>query len=329
MDRRYQVFVSSTYDDLREERQHVIQALLELDCIPAGMELFPAADDEQWEFIKRVIDECDYYLVIVAGRYGSTDGNKISYTEKEYDYALDRGKPVIGFFHENPGDIASNKCENDPGKKCRLEAFREKIKKRLCKSWSSAEDLSGKVSRSIAQLKKSRPADGWVRAQYAADPQVIVTLRNRIDELEAALKVARTQPPQGVNDLAQGRDPFLVKFSLALGQNAPGDHSRGTTWDELFAALGPAMLEGCSEQSLRSHLEPWLWPGSDWHVVVDDGDFRQIIIQLLALELIERGKKQYASDDAGTFWRLTEYGQNYLIKLRALHRKPEKPKGCE
>jgi hypothetical protein len=326
MERRYQVFVSSTYDDLREERQQVIQALLESDCIPAGMELFPAADEEQWSFIKRVIDECDYYLVIVAGRYGSTDREGTSYTEKEYDYAVERGKPVIGFYHANPGAIPSAKCEDDPQKKSRLDAFREKIKTRLCKPWSSAEDLSGKVSRSIAQLKKSRPAEGWVRAQDVADPQTIVALRNKIDELEAALKAARTQPPQGVNDLAQGSDPLLVKFTLALGQNAQGDHDRGTTWDELFSVLGPAMLEGCSEQALRSLLESWLWPGRDWHVVVDDGGFRQIIIQLLALELIERGKK-HVSGEAGTFWRLTDYGQNYLIRLRAIHRKPEKRKG--
>jgi hypothetical protein len=47
MDKRYQVFVSSTYADLQHERQRVIQALMEMDCIPSGMELFPAADEEQ------------------------------------------------------------------------------------------------------------------------------------------------------------------------------------------------------------------------------------------------------------------------------------------
>lgn len=52
MDKRYQIFVSSTYADLKEERRRVIQALMEMDCIPSGMELFPAADEEQWEFIK-------------------------------------------------------------------------------------------------------------------------------------------------------------------------------------------------------------------------------------------------------------------------------------
>jgi len=67
MDKRYQVFVSSTYADLQQERQKVIQALMEMDCIPAGMELFPAADEEQWEFIKQIIDDCDYYILIIGG----------------------------------------------------------------------------------------------------------------------------------------------------------------------------------------------------------------------------------------------------------------------
>ena len=60
--KRYQVFVSSTYQDLIEERRHVIQALLESKCIPSGMELFPAASLDQWTLIQRVIDDCDYYV---------------------------------------------------------------------------------------------------------------------------------------------------------------------------------------------------------------------------------------------------------------------------
>ena len=65
IDKKYQVFVSSTYEDLQMERQEVMHALLELDCIPSGMELFPAANEDQWTLIKGVIDDCDYYLVII------------------------------------------------------------------------------------------------------------------------------------------------------------------------------------------------------------------------------------------------------------------------
>lgn len=87
MEKRYQVFVSSTYQDLIPERIEVIQALLELDCIPCGMEYFPAADETQWDFIKKLIDESDYYIVVIAGKYGSVDETGKSYTQKEYEYA--------------------------------------------------------------------------------------------------------------------------------------------------------------------------------------------------------------------------------------------------
>lgn len=90
MNKRYQVFVSSTFADLKEERAKVIQTIMELDYIPAGMEIFPAIDEEQFEFIKKVIDDCDYYLLIIGGRYGSLSDDRISYTEKEYDYAREK-----------------------------------------------------------------------------------------------------------------------------------------------------------------------------------------------------------------------------------------------
>ena len=95
LDKRYQVFVSSTFEDLQEERKEVMQALLELDCIPSGMELFPASNDDQWTLIKNVIDDCDYYLLIIGGRYGSENDEGISYTQMEFEYALRQGKPMI------------------------------------------------------------------------------------------------------------------------------------------------------------------------------------------------------------------------------------------
>ena len=88
--------MSSTFTDLVEERQDAIRTILDLGHIPAGMELFPAADTEQLQYIKKVIDECDYYLLIMGGRYGSIDGEGVSYTEREYDYAVDNGKTVLG-----------------------------------------------------------------------------------------------------------------------------------------------------------------------------------------------------------------------------------------
>src|SRR5688572_20461368 len=93
---KYQIFVSSTHEDLKEERDAVIKAILEMGHIPVGMEMFSAADEEQWKLIARHIQESDYYVVIAAHRYGSTTEG-VSYTEKEYDFAVSQGVPTLGF----------------------------------------------------------------------------------------------------------------------------------------------------------------------------------------------------------------------------------------
>ena len=87
---KYQVFISSTYSDLYKERKQVLDILLMADCIPAGMENFVATDDEQFNVIKKVIDLCDYYVLILGKRYGSVNEKTgISYTEMEYNYCND------------------------------------------------------------------------------------------------------------------------------------------------------------------------------------------------------------------------------------------------
>jgi hypothetical protein len=100
-DRRYQIFVSSTFRDLLEERQAALQAILEMGHIPSGMEIFPAASETPWELIAKIIDDCDYYVVIVGGKYGSIEQDGVSYTEKEYDLAQERGKPTLGFLRRD------------------------------------------------------------------------------------------------------------------------------------------------------------------------------------------------------------------------------------
>jgi hypothetical protein len=195
MDKRYQVFVSSTYADLKDERQRVIQTLMEMDCIPSGMELFPAADEETWEFIKRVIDDCDYYLLIIGGRYGSITPEGISYTEKEYDYAFERGMKVIAFLHSSPTEIPAGKSEMNPELRERLLAFRNKVSaNRLVKFWKAADELPGLVALSLSKTIKTYPAMGWVRADKIGNAELLNELnelRKKKEELE--IELARLQ----------------------------------------------------------------------------------------------------------------------------------------
>jgi Domain of unknown function (DUF4062) len=191
LEKRYQVFVSSTYADLKEERHKVFQTLMELDCIPAGMELFPATDEDQFEFIKKIIDDCDYYLLIIGGRYGSLTEQEISYTEQEYKYALDRDLKVIALLHQDPNKLTFEKSEPDPDLRSRLQAFRDTASTgRLVKFWNNAEELPGIVALSLSKTIKMHPAIGWVRADKISNEELLFEineLRKQNAELSKTL----------------------------------------------------------------------------------------------------------------------------------------------
>jgi hypothetical protein len=177
MDKLYQVFVSSTFEDLAEERRRVSETLSKGGYIPAGMEFFPATDQQQLEFIKRVIDRCDYYVVIVGGRYGSLADDEISFTEKEYEYALEKKIPILSFLHAQPDRIEVGKTDRDPERERKLAAFRDRLSKgRIVDVWNDPQDLCTKVVIAVARAVNLSPGVGWVRGDQAVDPKTLQEL---------------------------------------------------------------------------------------------------------------------------------------------------------
>lgn len=113
--RKYQIFIISTYTNLIDERKLIIDALLKMDFIPAGMEIFVASDTEQYNVITKVIDLCDYYLLIIGKRYGTiNEDTQFSYTEMEYNYALSKGIPILVFALAENSSISQEIIETDP-----------------------------------------------------------------------------------------------------------------------------------------------------------------------------------------------------------------------
>ena len=130
--RKFSLFISSTYEDLKDERQALLGVALESGFIPVGMEQFHGAPVNQWDVITKMIDECDFYMLVVGGRYGSIDESAgMSYTEKEYKYAKDKHLPVLVLI-KKPSSITEDK--KDVGDKKyekiqRLDDFRSKVEK--------------------------------------------------------------------------------------------------------------------------------------------------------------------------------------------------------
>ena len=193
MEIKYQVFVSSTYEDLKEERKEITQAILESHCIPAGMELFPASNMAQWDVIKQVIDDSDFYLLIIAGKYGSitkdSSGKTISYTEMEFDYAISSGKPVLALVHEDIDSLPRSKIETSPKKAHLLEEFRKKVYiGRVIKKWSNKDNLKSAALAALSELKNTTDAPGWVRADYKIDQQLYDFIEQQRLQFESEIK---------------------------------------------------------------------------------------------------------------------------------------------
>ena len=350
-ERRYQVFVSSTYVDLQEERRKVLDAILETQSFPAGMELFPSADDEQFEFIRREIESSDYYVVIVAGRYGSLAPDGLSFTEKEYDYAVELGKPVMGFLHKDLGELKGRALEAEQRQRERLDAFRRKVSAgKLVKFYSNPDELKSHVLQALNAAYRLKPQTGWVRATNARrldDLEEIARLQRRTMELEAEVARLRTLGEDPKNLLAKGDEKIGFKLKLRAvrdrdqDSDIPIDPPSSSadiqySWDQLVdvsihpfeGRVSPADAIGRLREAILQQIVSGSPDAEEWADAVrstvsrkeirgvDDSAIRsfysRVFTHLQGLEYVAT-----EMENGNPYWRITQAGLTRLALIRS------------
>ncbi|MFT0859437.1 DUF4062 domain-containing protein [Ancylobacter sp. G4_0304] len=332
---RYQVFVSSTFTDLKEERAEVIQAIWELDCIPTGMEAFVAKNESQWEVIQKVIDECDYYVLIVGGRYGSITPEGISYTEKEYNYAKKLQIPVLCFIHGEPENIISSKTESDDSSRKQLYNFKDRILTEYpVKKWTHPQELGGHVSRSLSRAIKVNPRPGWIRNEGSSNLELLEQINNLTKEnsnLKDKLNSSNNSY-ENIDELSGGSDTLIIHGHARIIGSA--GHKRNMenknwsstlTWDTIFREIGHKLLTETTENEIRLTISRFIGWSKEmieikndiYNYDITDETFGSVIVQFRALGLIEKGTRKRAVSDRANYWRLTERGERHLVGLLA------------
>lgn len=247
---KYQIFISSTFTDLRDQRQAVSRAVLELGHFPAGMELFPAFDQSQLEFIKRVIDDCDYYLIIIGGKYGSLTAEGVSFTEAEYDYAVEKEKPVIALLHNDIGKLASENVESDAVARDKLEKFRKKLQSgRLIKFWSDINDLKSNAIISLTAAIDQKPQTGWRRDDGLDASAAMVRLERYRDELEGF----RRRYHEARQRLADYENIDTAEVDVKW-RGADGPHISGVDADDIIREFAAPLKNGFKKESVGDRL---------------------------------------------------------------------------
>lgn len=239
MSKRYQVFVSSTYKDLKDQRALVIKHIHDMGHFPVGMEIFPASDQTQWDYITSIIDQSDFYILILGGCYGSLDADGKGFTEKEYLYAVEQNLHVLVLFQNEIEELPAEKRDDDLK---RVNAFRSlAMQSRLARSWTDESDLIAGVIISLQKAIEKSTAIGWVRAdKVLSEKDHLIINQNAAENTRLQKELNRYKQRDALSEFHNIAD-LSDEFSITFKESACP--SVNLTWSEIWSMFGGAVLE--------------------------------------------------------------------------------------
>lgn len=324
---KYQVFISSTYEDLRDERRIVIEQILNLGHIPVGMELFQAGDEIQWDYIKKRILECDYYIVILGERYGSVGPEGKSYTQMEYEFAVANGVPVAAFPLHQEARKKWPKDRVEWERREAVEAFRKLCESRMAKHWRNADELGARVVTALVEMTNTSPRVGWVRADSVATEAALNEIAKLSEERRAlqeqverykALEGGLRVPPDIQHRIAElasmpaaellPKNPSALRVSqLSLCQLFLRVYRRFTSEMEEVVACA------CVMEALEINRQQ-----VDFYLTVP------VLAEFVVHNLLETNIRRNKIDVPFTHYKLTEYGKTFALYAGLQSDGPEK-----
>lgn len=348
-DKRYQVFISATYTDLREERGVLLQTLPSLGCLPSTFEAHTQSLSTMVN-IRRRIDECDYYLLIVGSRYGSLMPSGVSYTHMEYVYAATKQKPMLILMHESPESRVAEFQEQSIEGKLKFNDFRKVLQRERDNIvyWRDAKDLTHALHNAIPALIRKYPTIGWSRvinksgsvgASHVSSvsnselEKECEALKKRIKDLEAEKEKWLNASINSPETLAKGEDLFDIQYKCKAYAGGNCQDVFGKTrlsWNELLASFGSNLLQAQTEEFMIVKLNERLQKNAlaevqseypKTHAVVDiqitPASFNAIKMQFRVLGYIQRVSRD---NDIKQWWQITAVGERTLAGIMSVRR---------
>lgn len=345
-DKRYQVFISATYMDLREERGMLLQTLPSLGCLPSTFEAHTQSLSTMVN-IRRRIDECDYYLLIVGSRYGSLMPSGVSYTHMEYVYAATKQKPMLVLMHESPETRSTEFQEQSIEGKLKFNDFRKVLQRERDNIvyWRDVKDLHNVLHNAIPALIRKYPTVGWSRVIKGASTGATSTVSNsalekecealkrRVKELEAEKEKWLSAGVNSPETLAKGEDLFDIQYKCKAYAGGNCQDVFGKTrlsWNELLVSFGSNLLQAQTEEFMAAKLNERLQKNAlaeiqseypKTHAVVDvqitPATFNAIKMQFRVLGYIQRVSRE---NDLKQWWQMTAIGERMLASIMSVRR---------
>jgi hypothetical protein len=194
------IFISSTFEDLKDYREATLRALKKLDHVGDDMVFWSADERQPLDLSLERVRQSELLVLLVAHRYGYIPpGSEVSITEAEYATARAAQIPVLAFLlDENvpwpPAHVDREHYEN-------LMRFKERVSTENVRStFRSPDDLAAQVTQALVQFERRRePAITFhgpavrvsVPARIRTDPDLVVPIGRSEDGLSLLLQIQR------------------------------------------------------------------------------------------------------------------------------------------
>jgi len=329
--KKYLVYISSTMDDLKAERRELIRVVSELGAIPVTMDAFSIGLEDERRLIKKVIEECDYFISLTAFKAGEAVGKSFA-LETEYSHALKAKVPVLALIISPKARWKNTKKEKNAATAKSLEAFKKKLQDNTYDTWMNLGDLRQKALSLLSREMNLNTRPGWAPSTDVADPSVANVLSRLIQENETLrnrLKMEGTDINKRVRQHIKHAIKMLATNKISLSFY----YTDGNNWEntqvvkyiKLFRLLTPELSVPKTVLEISHFLGHILNPNLEKTVRKEyptpSNTIKKIMTDFVLLKLVKR------TETGGTeAWKMTEYGKEAfaVLRLKQMTRTQEK-----
>ena len=145
-----QVFLGSTNRDLATERLLIQEMLEALAKETEGFGYFAPRSQPALGTSLEAVAGSDLALFVLGHNYGAmAPGYQVSQAEREYQEALDRGVPILGFIREEDYALLPGQFEKEPIRQLKIRDFRAALSKGHCLSFGDAPSLASAIRKAL------------------------------------------------------------------------------------------------------------------------------------------------------------------------------------
>jgi hypothetical protein len=324
MTKKYFVYISSSLEDLKNERRDLVKVVAEIGAVPVSMDAFDISDKNEQKLIRKVIEECDYFLNLTAHKCGTLLGKTFA-QELEFSWAEKGGVPVIALVIDEKARWKASKKEQSPELVKALGAFKKRLLVHSSETWISQADLRQKAQGLLIRTMNLNPRRGWVSGAEAIDPSVANEFSRLIQEnenLKNQIRMERGNLVSRVKEQMKRALKMLAVNKLSLSfWYTPGENWENTTqfrYLRLFRLLTPELSLPKTTAEISRFLGNILNPDLNKTVRKDYPVPTNTIKKLMAdLALLKLVKCSGSGDDEA--WEMTEYGKETYAAYRLHH----------